>query len=116
MPIYVYSMRRELSATYLGVKGGQAEMDQIEAANPIRTAAITITILTLSTTLGLLGSLQQILGFTSAIVTSWNTFCFPAALYYMLDIKGWERNLAPPIIVLGILTSIIALYAQIKNT
>jgi len=118
VPIYVYAMRRDLTAAIYGLKGGQAEMDRIEEENRGRTVFITVSLLFLSTALGVVGTLSLILGLTGAIVTSLNTYVFPALLYnkFMKDSgqDSWERSIAIPLAVFGVLVSIIALYAQIN--
>lgn len=115
IPIYVYSMRRDMTAAFLDVPGGQMEMDHIEAENKTRTVLVTLFLLITSTALGLLGSLQLILAFTGAIVTSLNTYVFPSLLFWHSKQEGWERKFALPLAFFGIVVSVIALYQEINR-
>jgi hypothetical protein len=104
-----------MTAALLDIPGGQIEMDQIERENRSRTIAVTIFLLVTSTALGLLGSLSLILAFTGAIVTSLNTYVFPAMLFWTSKQEGWERRFALPLAFFGVVVSIIALYQEINR-
>ncbi|GBG27769.1 Sodium-coupled neutral amino acid transporter 2 [Hondaea fermentalgiana] len=118
VPIYVYAMRRDLTASLFNIEGGQADIDRVEKENPKRTIFITLTLLVLSTVLGVLGTLSIILGLTGAIVTALNTYVFPSMLYYTFAKQqgndGWEFKVSLPLAIFGVLVSIIALYSQIN--
>jgi hypothetical protein len=108
-------MRRDMTAALLDVPGGQVEMDKIERENRPRTIAVTLILLIASTVLGLLGSLSLILAFTGAIVTSLNTYVFPALLFWTSKQQGWERKFALPLAFFGIVVSGISLYQEITR-
>lgn len=115
IPLYLYSMRRDMTAIFLNIDGGQAEMDVVEQEHRQRTILITILILAASATLGLVGSLSVILGFTGSVVTSFNLFIFPGILYWRTGILGWQRRASPPIVVFGVAVLVISLYGQIVD-
>jgi len=115
VPLYLYSMRRDMTATALDIDGDQAEMDKIEQDNWWRTALITLLILASSTAIGLVGSLAVILGFTGSIVTSFNLFIFPGIMYWTTGLVGGRRIVALPIAVFGVFILVVALYGQISD-